>query len=267
MKFTGDKRRDIFFDGEYHCQIGIELYKEMVNNVECSLRTNKFNFVALLLNISESALGDAQKLYKELEASRIHKSEAASFEYPADKQNLFFDFTEKYFTAIVFAVTAVEAFVNSLLKNKNIELSNKKRFYSIYEIERQISLKDKIMKILPASRNVEIKIEEMPFWKDFCTLLKYRNELIHPKSEKLTVVFNKDDKDEILYIKSSQIKILNEIYHASRNKDLVGSARKLMLFLAQKTDYPEATPLEFRNFEAANMWDFIREKKVDVEYF
>jgi len=271
MKFEGDKRREIFANDDDYCyQIGIEMYKEMVDSIPVSMMVHKFNMVALLLNISDSALEQATQIYKDLESSRsiTGTSDRPIYEYPEGKQNNFFNFTEKYFISLIFAVSAVEAYVNSLIKNDiNIELPSTKGAYknfSIYDIELQIDLREKIKKILPASREFDIKTEEMPFWNDFCDLIKFRNEIVHPKSEKITVVLGKDRS--IKYIKSSQIKILNDIYHAGRNKELVKSARKVIEYLAKKTAYPEVTPLEFRNYEPANMMDYVRQNKINIEY-
>jgi hypothetical protein len=269
MKFKGDKRREIFIiDGDY-CQTSITIYEENVNNIKIPMHALKFNLVALLLNVSDSSLEQAQTIYRDLESSRIlieDRGEKPFYEYPKDKHCNFIDFTEKYFTSIVFAYSAVEAYVNSLIK-KDIELPNRKEeleSLTINDIEQRIGLKEKIKEIIPFSRNITINTDEMPFWSDFCDLIKYRNEIAHPKSEKLTVVLNKNR--DITQVKSSQIKVLNELYHDARNKDIVRSARKVIGFLASKTDYPEVTPLEFRNYEPANLMDYVRQNKINIEY-
>lgn len=160
------------------------------------------NVIAIHLSISKKAQDEAKILFESININiKNRKKDAQDPEKRNDvlreRSKLVCDYLEKIQTAIIFAVSAIETFSNmsipddytyTITGNKNTEIYNKQ------QIERFITLKDKISKIL-----VEIysskSLSEQSFWNDLIELIKIRDNIVHQK--------NIDDTfyNEILYEK------------------------------------------------------------------
>ena len=160
------------------------------------------NVIAIHLSISKKAQDEAKILFESININiKNRKKDAQNPEKRNDvlreRSKLVCDYLEKIQTAIIFAVSVIETFSNmsipddytyTITGNKNTEIYNKQ------QIERFITLKDKISKIL-----VEIysskSLSEQSFWNDLIELIKIRDNIVHQK--------NIDDTfyNEILYEK------------------------------------------------------------------
>jgi hypothetical protein len=96
-----------------------------------------------------------------------------------------YTFFERYMGSVVFAHTALEAFVNDELPKEYVhEVPNKAytRRYSKSQIERHLSLREKLECVLPAAWQIESPQTQEPVWIEFLKLEKLRHDIIHLKS-------------------------------------------------------------------------------------
>jgi len=218
------------------------------------------NIVALLLNISDVANERASKILNDLEETMelVPVEKGKCYKFKNDTYNLReYDMLENLFVSIVFACSAVEAFVNNLIpidfnygepKNKNEKtavLISSKEY-----IERNYSLDHKINKILPLiysfdEDSYKNNQSDKACWDKFVELIKHRDRIVHPKIEKTKLG------------KFSQIKFLADIFHSGFNTELVKSSRELIKNLCEKIKQAPMNvrrsphiPLEFLEHEA-----------------
>lgn len=109
--------------------------------------------------------------------------------YP-DDHKLLFDFFELMITQIVFSFSAIEAFANISIPKDFIYRSKRgdKKFLEEYnkdQIERNISLDNKLDKISPTIFNVKTPCGTK-IWDNFQHMKKLRDRLIHLKSSDTT---------------------------------------------------------------------------------
>lgn len=179
------------------------------------------NNVAILLSISSKALESAQSLFDE----RLNpkKTNLDMEKAKDDKRKILdeistdvCDYIETVQTCIIFGYTAVETFANLSIpadyvhsvNNKNkgtTELHDKKA------IERWITLKDKIIRVLPSAYDTKSP-KGNKFWSQFSTLETYRQEIIHQKSIKSTDFYKRYFQRDIFDICSSPKKVINYFY-------------------------------------------------------
>lgn len=103
-----------------------------------------------------------------------------------DNQTPLFDFFEHFTAHVLFAYTALEALANEILPEGytyEVVGSNTAEgtVYSRDEIERYVSLDEKLSKVLPHALDVSSPKGSHP-WRDFKELKKVRNRLIHLKT-------------------------------------------------------------------------------------
>ncbi|WP_461791557.1 hypothetical protein [Pedobacter sp.] len=139
------------------------------------------NDVSIYSNICQQNLQMASEFYGEHILPR-QKYHDGSFP-PIEQQREYFDYFQLIITSVIFAYTAVEAFVNICIPQGFEHVEEKEGSRTIYSkegIERKFSLKDKLKKILP-------KILESPdptkekWWGKLVNLEDIRNEIIHTK--------------------------------------------------------------------------------------
>jgi len=146
---------------------------------------DKPNDVAIYSNIADKALNEAKVFHAEEIVPRVNS------DFPPktlNQENLkrYYDYFENVVTAVVFAYTSIEAFVNicipsdysyKLEKNGNVTNYNKS------EIEKTFALRDKLKKILPEILDSDNPCEEK-WWTIFTGLENLRDEIIHSKGSK-----------------------------------------------------------------------------------
>ena len=138
------------------------------------------NAVAMCLNISYRAHGDSNKLLSE---SGVQRSLKKAVNFINDAQAI--DCMENLITSIVFAFTALEAFANETIPDDYIyefERRDKRctESYSKDQIERYISLDDKISCVLPSILKVKSP-KGTRVWQEYSKLKKIRDRIIHMK--------------------------------------------------------------------------------------
>lgn len=160
------------------------------------------NVIAIHLSISQNAKEDAIVLFEEIKLNIKEKKEDSKHKEKRnnvlkERSKLVCDYLEKIQTSIIFATSAIETFSNMSIPNnyEYIIKSNKKtEIYNKQQIERNISLKEKISKILIDIYSTKYLSEQL-FWNDLIELIKIRDNIVHQK--------NIDDTfyNEILYEK------------------------------------------------------------------
>ena len=256
IKFECDKRNNtpLEKEGKYYTFL-FDLCTYKQNNVVGPLMIDLPNIVALLLNISDRAFNEAERIYKELKStinfSKIEDTDSYIFTHE-EHNKLEFDMIENLFISIVFAYSACEAFINNLIpidfefkeekpRNGRTALLTSGKEY----IERNYSVEEKINRILPLIYKYEINSfnttpKDNESWEKFKILIEHRNKIIHPKTEKIGSG------------KPSQMKFVSEIFYYGLKKDLINSAKNLIKNLCDKVYTapkelirPPHIPLEF----------------------
>ncbi len=139
------------------------------------------NATASCLNISKKTWLEARELRK---ASGLDKSIKNQVSFRCDSDAI--DYLELIMQSIVFAFTALEAFVNEIIPSDfRYEKKSKKatEIYTKEEIERWVSIDEKLDKIIPTILKVGTPKGRDRSWQGFKDLKNIRDRLIHMKSD------------------------------------------------------------------------------------
>lgn len=167
---------------------------EMFISCECQWEKNIFvslpmpSPIAMYLNLSNTQHEKALNLKSNLKLDKGHNSLTNSFD-------LVTDYIEAYFASVIFSVTALESFCNLQIPNDMVYKKKNNRFTEVYnkeQIERWVSLEDKLTIILPKAYNVKIN-KSSKAWHNLKNLLKFRNRIIHIKDVDRSNSSVKDD--------------------------------------------------------------------------
>ncbi len=144
------------------------------------------NNVSVLLYTSKRFVKQAKKIFDTTFSSDAFFDKAPEKQKKLYKNSaMIYDYIETIQVAIVFSYTAIESFANlSIPEGYFYETRNNKGILEKYDkdsIERWMSLKDKVSKILVELFKTKDIIKES-FWNDFCELEKIRNCIIHQKA-------------------------------------------------------------------------------------
>jgi hypothetical protein len=173
------------------------------------------NNISILLSISENALTRAKDLYKKFE---IDVETTDPVEIVKLTTSLVCDYIENIQTAIIFAYSALESFVNLSIPDdyeysiiqKDAGVSYEKK-YIRDSIERLVPLKDKLSKVLPDIYDTE-PIEKESFFCRFSTLENLRHKIIHQKSIESTELYKDYFIESIFDICQISVDIINFYY-------------------------------------------------------
>lgn len=256
----GDKRIEKLLSSDNeHLQRGFTLYKTKFKDGELQHVMTPFpNMTALYLNISDSARDKSIEIFNNVLVPSL-QLKGSTLEFGAENSDSFtFDLWENIIVSIVFSYSAVESLVNNLIPNSVILFTKKNgkvKLASKDRIEKNTKLSEKIKSILPRIFEFEFKTDELPFWKDFTDLEKYRNNFIHFKS------------DEIDGNRSTQASLLVHTFFDITKRDLVKSARTLIQYLASKIDFVPGIPSEFIE-NPVDYYKYVhhyKSKKIDLD--
>lgn len=138
------------------------------------------NATASCLNISHNCWVKAKELRENSNIDKSIKKQVA-FNQESDAIN----YLELMMQSIIFAFTALEAFVNEIIPDDYVYEKQGQKCKEIYnknEIERWLSIDEKIGQILPIAINVESPKGKHNSWNDLLKLKKIRDRLVHMKS-------------------------------------------------------------------------------------
>ena len=138
------------------------------------------NATASCLNISKCAWDESRRLRKNAKLDSSLKQEVS---FRTEEEAI--DYIEALMQSIVFAFTALEAFVNEFIPHdykyvKHGQKSTEK--YTKAEIERWIQIDEKLGKVLPEIFGVETPKGKHKSWNEFQKLKEIRDRLIHMKT-------------------------------------------------------------------------------------
>ena len=273
LKYKGDKRNYVLTQNDKFFHIGLPLRRKYNEKSDFPLVVDAPDIISLHLHIANKNFEKLEELYNTiLDKNTILKDKGPDIHYTynfANDEKYFFDLFECCFISIIFSYSAVEAFVNDLIPNK-IESNNIKdlfpnKFDKIMQyksvklgIEKEVKLEQKIKLILTREYQFSIDFNSLNFWNDFCDLIKYRDEIMHMKSEKLKLKYDTKDRNKIIDIKSSRSKFLSDLYFNILKRDIIKSGIEIIKYLSLKTKYPPVVPLEFRDYIPPNLNDTIK---------
>lgn len=198
------------------------------------------NVTAMFLSISDRALKEAQDIYvKKLEPVLQRQSGADGRPFRLDGvTGDVLDFTEKLLISMVFALTAGEAYANSMLPatfTTSVKVKGGTETKDRDWIERTGKLREKFHKYIPEAYGIEPPEKHMgTVWQDFCRLDELRDSIIHYKN------------DERQY-REDEEKFVQRMYLDAFTEDSIVSVRKLIEYVA--THIPvdrHGTPREFK---------------------
>ena len=138
------------------------------------------NTTALFLNLSHELYESAKKIFESLPIERKSKKIQS---LKSDKE--IFDYFEKLFGSIAFAFTAIESFANEYIPDDYVHVREKsyrsKESLDKSQIERRLSLNEKLLNILPKIFNVQFS-KQKKIWHEYKKLENRRDRIIHMKS-------------------------------------------------------------------------------------
>lgn len=173
------------------------------------------NNISILLSISEKALTKAKDIYEKFEIEVESTDPVGIVKLTT---SLVCDYIENIQTAIIFAYSALESFVNLSIPDdyeysiiqKDAGVSYEKK-YIRDSIERLVPLKDKLSKVLPDIYDTE-PIEKEDFFCRFSILENLRHKIIHQKSIESTELYKDYFRESIFDICQISVDIINFYY-------------------------------------------------------
>ena len=138
------------------------------------------NTTAMFLNLSQELYEIAKNIFESLPIKRKHKVTQS-----LESGKEIFDYFERLFGSIVFAFTAIESFANEYIPDDYVYIRNEpndsKESLDKSEIERRVSLDEKISIILPDVFNIQFS-KQKKVWHEYKKLENRRGRIIHMKS-------------------------------------------------------------------------------------
>ena len=187
------------------------------------------NNVAILLSVSNKSLTMARTIFYErfdpkktkLDFQNIDEDKRAFLD---TKSKDVCDYIEAIQTSIIFGYTAVETFANlsippDYVYQVKIKSKGTVELYDKDAIERWISLKDKVLQVLPDIYNTSLP-DKKKSWSHFVKLEKYRHDIIHQKTINSTAFYKTYFQRDIFDICASAEQIIAFFYnqHAINNR-------------------------------------------------
>jgi len=151
--------------------------------------TKKKQLIIVLPNATAICLSASKRAWKEAhsirQASNIDKTLKKEVRFNSTAES--FDYLERSIESIIMAFTALEAFVNENVPD-DFEYHTHKKGQNVLEImdkkdiERKLSLDEKLSLVLPAAKNIDSP-KGSKCWQGYNDLKKIRNRIVHMKKE------------------------------------------------------------------------------------
>lgn len=260
MNDNPDKRNDRFisYEGKKYIS-GFGLFTYIENKIEAPFMINKPNMVSMYLSIAVKSHKTASDLYESKIKPNLKYKESDKTYYLdlTESVQVTFDFLEAIISAIIFAYTAVEGFINSVIPLDYVEENKKEGKVGCEWIQRNVNLLEKIKRVIPQAYNFSFNANEVKSWSNFTNLENYRDSIIHLKSEKL----NYNTETEIA---STQLNFIQEFVGACMKENIVESAREIITLIASKIGDHPSIPFEFltKPIDYANLTNKLLQKNL-----
>lgn len=156
----------------------------------------------MFLSLASRSAASARELRTAVVGTLEKHPSSNTMVVPDSEESGLFDCLEDSIACIVFAYTAIEAFANESIPDE-FEYRRENpggKFTELYgkdQIERNVSLDDKLDKVLPLIFDVPSP-KGTKQWEDYVRLTRIRNRLIHLKSKDLRPS-GPDDASEYLW--------------------------------------------------------------------
>ena len=128
---------------------------------------------------------DARDRRKKIDVSAVFVEHPKPQGIYPDEHEALFDFFQEFSAEVIFSFTALEAFANEMIPtNFTYDWTNGKKAtitLSASEIERQVSLDEKLKVVLPRAHGISSPAGTKP-WEQFKSLKRVRDRLVHLKS-------------------------------------------------------------------------------------
>lgn len=174
---------------------GIVMVAATIKNNNNFLSFGIPSMAALFLNLSEKSFKLSTKSLEKSQINLTHNwSHAGRDEEPNNYLN-FYDFFEHKIANIIFSFSAIEAFTNMNIPEDikyKTEKKGKAVIYNQLQCERNLSLNEKLNKILPVKFGIK-SLKDIDAWKKFVILKNIRNRIIHPKRKDINSSGPEDD--------------------------------------------------------------------------
>lgn len=157
------------------------------------------NNIAMQLQIVDKCIDEMKNMNI---SERLHENRKMMImkERVYENSKIIYDYIGLVQQGIVFGYTALETFSNiSIPESYEYSVVNNKNIIEIYNkesIERWITLKEKLSKVLPEIYGTE-DIKKRNLWNDFLRFEEFRHEIIHQKSIEHTSFYRKYFKNNI----------------------------------------------------------------------
>ncbi len=191
------------------------------------------NQVSIFLSIAGRNVNAAKKTRKQILRDSSERDLLAEKKVDTEKllnnSKRVCEFFEAIQTAVVFAFTAIESFVNLSIPANYVYEKKTKRCVEQYDkskIERYVDWKTKISTILVDIYQTP-KISNEKWWGNFLLLVKLRNDIVHQKSSRDTEQLAQLFKEEIFEICVSALQVIGFFFQHTfekKNATFVGSS-------------------------------------------
>jgi hypothetical protein len=146
------------------------------------------HIVFQLPNVTALFLHFAKKMYEDSRSTDgIFTFKAPNGSMLAEDEAAVFDLLEMRMASIVFAYTALEAFANEYIPGdfvyKQTKKSGEVSAFTKDDIERYLSLNEKIMSLLPGILGVEPIKKGSSLWNRYSALRDFRDRIVHSKAK------------------------------------------------------------------------------------
>lgn len=252
-------------------EVGSMLVQDLEEIIISGARLTYFtpNNIAVLLSISNKSLAKAKNIFSEkLDPQKVNLALQSAYINKVDflnkKSGEVCDYIELIQTSITFAYTALETFANlSIHENYIYEVKVKtkgtKELYDKEAIERWVTLRDKLLYILPDVYGCN-KPDKEKSWSYFIKLEKYRHNIIHQKSINSTEFYKTYFRRDIFDVCNAAEKIIRFFYKQDAEKNRTNPLWPWMI--NSENYFPVTYSFDSQNFEViGNLYEGYKRQK------
>ncbi len=227
------------------------------------------NNIAILLSISNKSLAKAKNIFSEkLDPQKVNltlqNAGINKVNFLNEKSRDVCDYIESIQTSIAFAYTALEVFANLSIPEDyiyEVKVKSKgiKELYDKETIERWVSLKDKLLYILPDVYGHR-KPDKEKNWSYFVKLEKYRHDIIHQKSTNSTEFYKAYFRRDIFDVCNSAENNIRFFYKQNAAKNRTNPLWPWMI--NSENYFPVTYSFDSQNFEViGNLYEGYKKLK------
>lgn len=254
---------------------GTEVGSMLVQNLEeiiiSGTRLTYFtpNNIAILLSISNKSLAKAKNIFSEkLDPQKVNlalqNAGINKVDFLNKKSSEVCDYIELIQTSITFAYTALETFANlsipeDYIYEVKVKTKGTKELYDKEAIERWVTLRDKLLYVLPNVYGFK-KPDKEKGWSYFIKLEKYRHDIIHQKSINSTEFYKTYFRRDIFDVCNSAEKIIRFFYKQDAEKNRTNPLWPWMI--NSENYFPVTYSFDSQNFEViGNLYEGYKRRK------